>query len=102
MKHPAPAFVSFACNLLLTLCTFARTLYLTVHPLTEDTTMSQKLAVTLDQVLDAIKSGEYVGFCIVCGAESYGVEPDARKCPCEVCEHNTVYGAEELLFSQIA
>jgi hypothetical protein len=61
--------------------------------------MSKKLAVTLDQVISAIEYGEYVGFCIACGAESFGVEPDARKYPCEVCDKNTVYGAEELLFS---
>ena len=60
--------------------------------------MSQKLAVTLDQVVDAIESGEYIGLCIACGAESFGVEPDARKYPCEVCDKRTVYGAQELLF----
>ena len=61
--------------------------------------MPQKLAVTLDQVIDAIESGEYIGLCIACGAESFGVEPDARKYPCEVCDKRIVYGAEELLFS---
>ena len=61
--------------------------------------MSQTLAVTLEQVISAIESGESVGFCIACGAENMGVEPDARKYPCGVCEKNTVYGAEELLFS---
>ena len=60
--------------------------------------MSQKLAVTLDQVIDAIESGEYIGLCIACGTESYGVEPDARKYPCEECGENAVYGAQELLF----
>lgn len=61
--------------------------------------MSQKLAVTLDQVISALESGESIGFCIACGAEHIGVEPDARKYACEVCDKNTVYGAEELLFS---
>ena len=60
--------------------------------------MSQKLAVTLDQIIDALESGESIGFCIACGAEHDGVEPDARKYRCEVCEKNTVYGAQELLF----
>lgn len=60
--------------------------------------MSQKLMVTLDQVIDAIESGEYIGFCIACGAENMGVEPDARKYPCEECDKRTVYGAQELLF----
>lgn len=37
------------------------------------------------------------GFCIVCGAEAEGVEPDARRYKCEVCGELAVYGAEELL-----
>jgi hypothetical protein len=37
------------------------------------------------------------GFCIACGAEAEGVEPDARKYKCESCGRNCVYGAEELL-----
>ena len=38
-----------------------------------------------------------MGFCIACGAEAYGVEPDARKYECEECGKPKVYGAEELL-----
>jgi predicted amidophosphoribosyltransferase len=37
------------------------------------------------------------GFCIECGAEVDGVEPDARKYICECCGSPGVYGAEELL-----
>lgn len=37
------------------------------------------------------------GFCIACGHEHGGVEPDARKYPCESCGERKVYGAEELL-----
>jgi len=36
--------------------------------------------------------------CVECGAEHYGVEPDARGYECEECEQRGVYGAEELLF----
>ena len=59
---------------------------------------TQKLAVTLGQVIDAMGSGDYVGFCIACGTAHEGVEPDARKYPCEMCDTPTVYGVEELLF----
>ena len=40
-----------------------------------------------------------VGYCIACGFERYGTEPDARKYPCENedCGKNQVYGAQELL-----
>lgn len=54
-------------------------------------------AVTVDRVVNAVESDEYIGFCIFCGEETYGVEPDARKYECEVCGAAGVYGAEELL-----
>jgi Zn finger protein HypA/HybF involved in hydrogenase expression len=37
------------------------------------------------------------GWCISCGEEAYGVEPDAREYKCEACGKRQVYGAEELL-----
>jgi predicted RNA-binding Zn-ribbon protein involved in translation (DUF1610 family) len=37
------------------------------------------------------------GFCIACGAEVDGVEPDACQYECEACGKHAVYGAEELL-----
>lgn len=37
------------------------------------------------------------GFCIACGAEAEGVEPDARRYTCDACGEPGVYGAEELL-----
>lgn len=37
-----------------------------------------------------------MGFCLACGAEVYGVEPDARKYTCESCQAPKVYGLEEL------
>ncbi len=46
---------------------------------------------------DIIKSDNSGGFCLACGAEAYGVEPDARRYTCENCGQPKVYGAEELL-----
>jgi hypothetical protein len=37
------------------------------------------------------------GYCIECGDEAFGVEPDARRYICESCGERAVYGAEELL-----
>jgi hypothetical protein len=34
--------------------------------------------VLLDRVMDALQADDNLGFCLACGAESYGVEPDAR------------------------
>lgn len=42
-------------------------------------------------------SDDHEGRCTKCGAEAYGVEPDARKYTCEECGEAAVYGLEELL-----
>ena len=43
--------------------------------------------VTLARVTEAVErahsSLDNPGFCICCGAETEGVEPDARRCDCE-------------------
>lgn len=38
------------------------------------------------------------GFCVACGHEHGGVEPDARRLKCESCGARQVYGAEELFW----
>jgi len=37
------------------------------------------------------------GFCVACGADHDGCEPDARKYECYDCGAMAVYGAAELL-----
>ena len=58
--------------------------------------------VTKRKVLAAVDSGESEGFCAACGAEAYGVEPDARKYKCAGCGQFWVYGAEELAMVMFA
>ena len=57
--------------------------------------------ITLERVMAAVErlhiSLDNPGFCIRCGSEADGVEPDARRYECEACGENGVYGAEELL-----
>lgn len=53
--------------------------------------------VTMDRILAAVQADDNRGFCTNCGAEAYGVEPDAREYECESCGEPKVYGAEELL-----
>jgi hypothetical protein len=36
------------------------------------------------------------GFCLACGYEQGGCEPDARKYECERCTHKLVFGSEEI------
>lgn len=40
---------------------------------------------------------ECAGFCLACGNEAYGKEPDACKDVCEDCGEARVYGAAELI-----
>jgi len=58
-------------------------------------------SLTLDVIVEAVErqhsSLDNPGFCVACGEEAEGCEPDARKYPCEYCEQKAVYGAEELL-----
>ena len=57
--------------------------------------------VTRARVTEAVErahsSLDNPGFCICCGAEAEGVEPDAGRCECESCGERGVYGAEELV-----
>lgn len=54
-------------------------------------------SVTIDRVMQACESDEYLGFCRACGEEAEGVEPDAQSYECDACGEQEVYGAEELL-----
>lgn len=54
--------------------------------------------VIMEAVENAMCSLDNPGFCIQCGCEADGVEPDAQRYTCESCGAPAVYGAEELLF----
>jgi hypothetical protein len=55
--------------------------------------------ISQKRILAAVESGDSVGFCKACGAETDGVEPDARNYHCESCGMSEVYGAEEFLIA---
>ena len=67
--------------------------------------MKMHPSVTPERVTEAVErarlSPDNPGFCIRCGADAEGVEPDARKYECESCGEAGVYGAEELLIRLI-
>lgn len=64
--------------------------------------MRMHSSITVETLKEAcerrLTSLDNLGFCIECGLEHDGCEPDARKYECESCGERTVYGAEELLF----
>lgn len=63
--------------------------------------MKMHESITIDRIVEACerrhRSLDDPGFCLACGAEAHGVEPDARRYTCEACGEARVYGAEELL-----
>ena len=58
-------------------------------------------SITPDRVVDAVErrlfSLDNPGFCVSCGEDAEGVEPDARRYKCEHCGKRAVYGADEVL-----
>jgi hypothetical protein len=58
-------------------------------------------SITTERVVEAAEaemtSLDNPGFCLVCGEEAEGCEPDAREYTCESCGAPQVYGAQELL-----
>ncbi len=58
-------------------------------------------SITIDRIAEAVErsqtSLDNPGFCLACGCEVEGVEPDARRYECDACGEKRVYGAEELM-----
>lgn len=58
-------------------------------------------SITCERVMDAVEremtSLDNPGFCLSCGEEAEGVEPDARYYECESCGIQAVFGASEML-----
>lgn len=54
-------------------------------------------SITADRILEACGRRHNPGFCLACGEDAEGCEPDAREYECEICGERAVYGAEELL-----
>ena len=55
------------------------------------------IEVTAEQAQDYMFGLGSVGFCLACGKETDGCEPDARKYRCPSCGAMEVYGFEECL-----
>lgn len=61
----------------------------------------KKELITQDQLIEAAEESTFgmgnPGFCIACGNQQEGCEPDARNYACEACDEKAVFGAMELL-----
>ena len=60
-------------------------------------------SITGERVAEAVEreltSLDNPGFCLACGAEAEGCEPDAEQYECESCGAAAVYGAQEILLA---
>ena len=56
-----------------------------------------RMNLDVDEIMSAAMADTCLGFCVACGAEKGGCEPDAREYCCDDCGAMAVYGAEELL-----
>lgn len=63
-------------------------------------------SLTEDVIIEAVEATMFgtanIGFCIHCGCEADGCEPDMEKGFCAGCERREVYGAEQLMFMTVA
>ncbi len=60
------------------------------------------MTIDVDRIIEAVQADDGTGFCLKCGEDQMGVEPDAEKYECECCGANAVYGAEQLLLMTVA
>lgn len=58
--------------------------------------------IVIDEHFERAVFDGTTGFCIACGEEADGVEPDARRYKCEACSQMYVYGLEELVLKGFA
>ena len=56
---------------------------------------------SIDTLMESAETDGTTGYCIFCGSEADGIEPDAGKCECAECGRDGVYGAEELILRGI-
>jgi hypothetical protein len=58
---------------------------------------NERILPSFEDVQKVMVTDSNEGFCLFCGAEAYGVEPDTEKHVCDVCGKPGVYGAEQLM-----
>ena len=57
-------------------------------------------SITSERIMEAIEQSEICldnpGFCLACGEDAEGCEPDAQNYECECCGRPSVFGAEQI------
>lgn len=57
----------------------------------------EPVKLNMDLVMAAVEDDDGTGFCLACGAQASGCEPDARDYQCDSCGEKRVFGAMEVL-----
>lgn len=69
--------------------------------LSQEATMKYHPSITEARVVAAVENSMFgldnPGFCLACGEDADGCEPDARGYECEACGKRAVFGAEECM-----
>lgn len=55
------------------------------------------MKIPFERIEEAMRSDSNTGFCLECGEEADGCEPDAEHYLCEACGAAEVFGAQEIL-----
>jgi hypothetical protein len=55
------------------------------------------MKIPFSQIEEALARDDDTGFCLDCGNEQSGCEPDARNYECDDCGKRMVFGAAEIL-----
>tara|TARA_R110000824_G_scaffold11593_11_gene50841 strand:+ start:2255 stop:2470 length:216 start_codon:yes stop_codon:yes gene_type:complete len=63
-----------------------------------ETQKEPRTLIDIDEIMDAVKRDDCIGFCTACGLEHGGCEPDMENHICDSCGQYAVFGAEQLLF----
>ena len=59
------------------------------------------MKVSIEQIMAAVEADDNIGICTACGEEQFGVEPDAENYECESCGKHEIFGAEQLMLTNL-
>ena len=60
------------------------------------------MPLDIKTVMNACEEDDDLGFCVACGEEHSGIEPDARNYECTNCGKMEVFGAEQIIIEGLA
>jgi hypothetical protein len=56
-----------------------------------------RVKIPWEQLEEVLARDDNIGFCLACGCEQHGIEPDREQSKCVNCDDLEVYAAEQIL-----